>query len=70
VVSNQHCIVASSIGQTVDVEKAVGVRIFVRRAQAVASVLELGQALPPGRYRPHYRSSLGPVDGSEVSPPD
>jgi hypothetical protein len=54
----------------VDVEKAVGVRIFVRRAQAVASVLEPGQALPPGRYRPHYRSSLGLVDGSEVSSPD
>jgi hypothetical protein len=41
-----------------DAEERAGASVVARQARAVASALEPGRALPPGRYRSHYCPSL------------
>jgi hypothetical protein len=53
-----------------DVEACMGGRGSVRLDRAVPSVLESGQAVAPGWYRPHYRLSLESVGGSALSTPN
>jgi hypothetical protein len=48
----------------------MGGRGSVRLDRAVPSVLESGQAVAPGWYRPHYRLSLESVGGSALSTPN
>jgi hypothetical protein len=50
------------------VEGRAGARAAACLMWVVASALEPGQALPFGRYHPHYRLSRGPVGGSDMSP--